>query len=53
MKIQPIEYALFCDYASLSVDGKLNLVGVFEVGVKQDGTRLKREDYPLDEAALT
>lgn len=30
MKIQPIEYALFCDYASLSVDGKLNLVGIFE-----------------------
>lgn len=30
MKIQPIEFALFCDYASLSVDGKLNLVGIFE-----------------------
>lgn len=26
----------------------LNLVGVFEVGVKQDGTRLRRSDYPLD-----
>ena len=31
----------------------LNLVGVFEVGVKQDGTRLKREDYPLDEPVVT
>lgn len=30
MKIIPVEFALFCDYASLSVDGKLNLVGVFE-----------------------
>ena len=30
MKIQPIEFALFCDYASLSMDGKLNLVGIFE-----------------------
>lgn len=30
MKITPIEYALFCDYASLSVDGKLNLVGIFD-----------------------
>lgn len=30
MKIQPIEFSLFCDYASLSVDGKLNLVGIFE-----------------------
>lgn len=30
MKIQPIEYALFCDYASMSIDGKLNLVGIFE-----------------------
>ena len=30
MKITPIEYALFCDHASLSIDGKLNLVGIFE-----------------------
>ena len=30
----------------------LELVGVFAVGVKQDGTRLKRSDYPLDEAAV-
>ena len=28
----------------------LQLVGVFEVGVKQDGARLRRQDYPLDEA---
>lgn len=27
----------------------LELVGVFEVGVKQDGTRLRARDYPLDE----
>lgn len=27
----------------------LNLVGVFEVGVKQDGSRLCRRDYPLGE----
>jgi 3-hydroxyacyl-[acyl-carrier-protein] dehydratase len=26
----------------------LELVGVFNVGVKQDGTPLKRSDYPLD-----
>jgi 3-hydroxyacyl-[acyl-carrier-protein] dehydratase len=31
----------------------LELVGVFEIGVKQDGTRLKRSDYPLDEPAAT
>lgn len=30
VRITPIEYALFCDYASLSIDGKLNLVGIFE-----------------------
>lgn len=30
MKIQPIEYAVFCDYASVSMDGKLNLLGIFE-----------------------
>ena len=28
----------------------LDLIGVFEVGVKQDGTRLKRGDYPLEGA---
>jgi 3-hydroxyacyl-[acyl-carrier-protein] dehydratase len=27
----------------------LELVGVFEVGVKQDGTRLRQADYPLEE----
>ena len=30
MQIQPIEYALFCDYASLSMDGKLNMNGIFD-----------------------
>jgi 3-hydroxyacyl-[acyl-carrier-protein] dehydratase len=30
----------------------LELVGVFEVGVKQDGTRLRASNYPLDEAAI-
>ena len=29
----------------------LELVSLFEVGVKQDGTRLKRSDYPLEEPA--
>jgi 3-hydroxyacyl-[acyl-carrier-protein] dehydratase len=27
----------------------LDLVGVFEVGVKQDGTKLNRADYPLEQ----
>jgi len=30
MKIPPIEYAMFCDYASVSMDGKFNLNGLFE-----------------------
>jgi 3-hydroxyacyl-[acyl-carrier-protein] dehydratase len=30
----------------------LQLVGVFEVGVKQDGRRLNPKDYPLDEEAI-
>lgn len=30
----------------------LNLVSVFDVGVKQDGTRMRRCDYPLDEDAI-
>jgi 3-hydroxyacyl-[acyl-carrier-protein] dehydratase len=29
----------------------LDLVGVFQVGVKQDGTKLRRSDYPLEVAA--
>ena len=29
----------------------LELVGLFEVGVREDGTRLKRDDYPLEEPA--
>lgn len=30
----------------------LELVRLFDVGVKQDGTRLKRSDYPLGEEAV-
>jgi 3-hydroxyacyl-[acyl-carrier-protein] dehydratase len=30
----------------------LQLVGVFEVGVKPDGTRMRAADYPLDDAAV-
>ncbi len=30
MQIQPIEYALFCDYANVSMDGKLNMSGIFD-----------------------
>ncbi|MFA6024197.1 MAG: hypothetical protein WC777_03210 [Candidatus Gracilibacteria bacterium] len=30
VRIQPIEYAVFCDYASMSMDGKVNLVGIFD-----------------------
>ncbi len=29
----------------------LELVGVFEIGVKSDGTRLRPSDYPLEETA--
>lgn len=36
MKIQPVEYAILCDHASLSVDGKLNMNGVFEHFMAQD-----------------
>jgi 3-hydroxyacyl-[acyl-carrier-protein] dehydratase len=31
----------------------LELVGIFNVGVKPDGARMKRSDYPLDDAAAT
>jgi len=30
MTIPPIEYAMFCDHASLSMDGKLNMNGIFD-----------------------
>lgn len=28
--IRPVEFSLFCDHASVTVDGKLNLNGIFE-----------------------
>ncbi|MEM9658050.1 MAG: beta-hydroxyacyl-ACP dehydratase, partial [Planctomycetota bacterium] len=50
-------YARMGDELKSRVDSKLfrpsdllhwlELVGVFEVGVKQDGTRMRRQDYPL------
>jgi len=30
IRINPVEYVMVCDYASLSVGGKLNLNGIFE-----------------------
>lgn len=30
VKIRPVEFSLFCDHASVTVDGKLNLNGIFE-----------------------
>jgi hypothetical protein len=30
MKPNPVQYSVFCDYASISSDGKLNLNGIFE-----------------------
>jgi hypothetical protein len=30
IKIRPIEYALFCDYASISGGGKINMNGIFD-----------------------
>lgn len=30
IKIQPVQFALFCDYAMLSVDRKLSAIGIFE-----------------------
>ncbi len=30
MQIQPVEFSLFCDYASMSTDGKLSLNGIFD-----------------------
>jgi hypothetical protein len=30
IQIQPIEFSLLCDYASVSMDGKLSMNGIFE-----------------------
>lgn len=30
IKIKPIEYAIFCDYASVQSNGKLNMDGIFD-----------------------
>jgi hypothetical protein len=39
IKIRPVEYSLFCDYASMAVGGKLNLMGVFD--------RIFTKEYPV------
>lgn len=36
MKIAPVEFALFCDHASVSMDGKLSMNGIFERILTQD-----------------
>lgn len=36
MKIAPVEFALFCDHASISMDGKLSMNGIFERILTQD-----------------
>lgn len=30
IQIQPVEFSLLCDYASVSMDGKLSMNGIFE-----------------------
>ncbi|MFT7184201.1 MAG: hypothetical protein ACI9QC_000537 [Oceanicoccus sp.] len=30
VQIQPVEFSLLCDYASVSMDGKLSMNGIFE-----------------------
>lgn len=30
IQIQPVEYSMICDYASVSMDGKISLNGLFE-----------------------
>jgi len=30
IQIQPVEFSMICDYASVSMDGKLSLNGIFE-----------------------
>ena len=30
MQVAPIEFAVFCDHASVTMDGKLNMNGIFE-----------------------
>jgi len=39
MKIAPIEFAIFCDHASVSMDGKLSMNGIFE--------RILTKDVPV------
>ena len=36
IQIQPVEYSLLCDYASVSVDGKLSMNGIFERFMAQE-----------------
>ena len=52
MKITPIEYALFCDYASLSMDGKLNLVGIFERMFTKDVPAIHPQMYVVSKMLI-
>ncbi len=52
MKITPIEYALFCDYASMSIDGKLNLVGIFERMLTKDIPAIHPQMYVVSKMLI-
>ncbi len=44
IKIKPVEYAIFCDYASVQANGKLNLDGIFD--------RIMTQEFPLVHSQL-
>ncbi len=44
VRIRPVEFAIFCDYASISMGGKMNLNGIFD--------RIYTEKLPAMHATL-
>lgn len=44
IKIRPVEYSLICDHASVTVDGKLNLNGIFD--------RIVVKEFPATHAQM-
>lgn len=52
VQITPIEYAIFCDHASLTVDGKLNLVGIFERMLTKDVPSIHPQMYVVSKMLI-
>jgi hypothetical protein len=52
IQIRPIEYAIFCDYASVSMGGKLNLNGMFDRVLAKDLPAMQPQMFVVTKMVL-